>query len=58
MTEEGEDAVAALSAPETLTEEEQEELRRELAKVRAGVVRGPRAWPCGSAEHRMGKGSR
>lgn len=34
MAEEGEDAVAMLSAPETLTEEEQEELRRELTKVR------------------------
>ncbi|XP_034372016.1 tumor protein D52 isoform X3 [Arvicanthis niloticus] len=33
VAEEGEDAVAMLSAPETLTEEEQEELRRELAKV-------------------------
>lgn len=34
VAEEGEDAVAMLSAPETLTEEEQEELRRELTKVR------------------------
>ncbi|XP_032754532.1 tumor protein D52 isoform X1 [Rattus rattus] len=33
VAEEGEDAVAMLSAPETLTEEEQEELRRELTKV-------------------------
>lgn len=33
MAEEGEDAAAMLSAPETLTEEEQEELRRELTKV-------------------------
>lgn len=34
MAEEGEDAVNMLSAPENLSEEEQEELRRELAKVR------------------------
>ncbi|XP_051014288.1 tumor protein D52 isoform X2 [Acomys russatus] len=33
VAEEGEDAVAMLSAPETLSEEEQDELRRELAKV-------------------------
>ncbi|XP_029331318.1 tumor protein D52 isoform X3 [Mus caroli] len=33
VAEEGEDAVTMLSAPETLTEEEQEELRRELTKV-------------------------
>lgn len=33
MAKEGEDAVAMLSVPETLTEEEQEELRRELTKV-------------------------
>lgn len=60
MAEEGEDAVAMLSAPETLTEEEQEELRRELTKVR-DVVCGPCALPCGFAEHlviAMVKGSR
>ncbi|XP_052573214.1 tumor protein D52 [Peromyscus californicus insignis] len=34
VAEEGEDAVTMLSAPENLSEEEQEELRRELAKVR------------------------
>ncbi|XP_006530131.1 tumor protein D52 isoform X8 [Mus musculus] len=33
VAEEGEDAVTMLSAPEALTEEEQEELRRELTKV-------------------------
>nr|XP_048275945.1 tumor protein D52 isoform X2 [Myodes glareolus] len=33
VAEEGEDAVAMLSAPENLSEEEQDELRRELAKV-------------------------
>ncbi|XP_059109937.1 tumor protein D52 isoform X2 [Peromyscus eremicus] len=33
VAEEGEDAVTMLSAPENLSEEEQEELRRELAKV-------------------------
>ncbi|XP_017651844.1 tumor protein D52 isoform X3 [Nannospalax galili] len=33
VPEEGEDAVATLSAAETLTEEEQDELRRELTKV-------------------------
>ncbi|XP_006977944.1 tumor protein D52 isoform X2 [Peromyscus maniculatus bairdii] len=33
VAEEGEDAVNMLSAPENLSEEEQEELRRELAKV-------------------------
>lgn len=33
MPEAGEDAVAAIGATETLSEEEQEELRRELAKV-------------------------
>ncbi|XP_031232185.1 tumor protein D52 isoform X2 [Mastomys coucha] len=33
VAEEGEDAVATLGAPEMLTEEEQEELRRELTKV-------------------------
>ncbi|KAM5137256.1 tumor protein D52 isoform 3-T3 [Callospermophilus lateralis] len=33
VPEEGEDAAATLSATETLSEEEQEELRRELAKV-------------------------
>lgn len=60
MAEEGEDAVAMLSAPETLTEEEQEELRRELAKVR-DIVCGPCALPCGFAEHlgiAMVKGSK
>ena len=40
MAEEGEDAVAMLSAPENLSEEEQDELRRELAKVRA-ILSGP-----------------
>jgi hypothetical protein len=40
VAEEGEDAVTMLSAPEALTEEEQEELRRELTKVR-DVVCGP-----------------
>lgn len=40
VAEEGEDAVSMLSAPETLTEEEQDELRRELTKVR-DVVCGP-----------------
>lgn len=43
MAEEGEDAAAMLSAPETLSEEEQDELRRELAKVRAILC----ALPCG-----------
>ncbi|XP_073924854.1 tumor protein D52 isoform X7 [Castor canadensis] len=33
VPEEGEDAAATLSATETLSEEEQDELRRELAKV-------------------------
>uniref|UniRef100_A0A5F8GVQ7 Tumor protein D52 n=1 Tax=Monodelphis domestica TaxID=13616 RepID=A0A5F8GVQ7_MONDO len=33
VPEEGEDAVATISATETLSEEEQEELRKELAKV-------------------------
>ncbi|XP_011374561.1 tumor protein D52 isoform X10 [Pteropus vampyrus] len=33
VPEAGEDVAAAISAPETLSEEEQEELRRELAKV-------------------------
>ncbi|XP_014640473.1 PREDICTED: tumor protein D52 isoform X4 [Ceratotherium simum simum] len=33
VPEEGEDVAAAIGAPETLSEEEQEELRRELAKV-------------------------
>nr|KAF6405828.1 tumor protein D52 [Rousettus aegyptiacus] len=33
VPEAGEDAVAAIGATETLSEEEQEELRRELAKV-------------------------
>ncbi|XP_006168986.1 tumor protein D52 isoform X4 [Tupaia chinensis] len=33
VPEEGEDAAATMGATETLTEEEQEELRRELAKV-------------------------
>lgn len=40
MAEEAEDAVAMLSAPENLSEEEQDELRRELAKVRA-ILSGP-----------------
>ena len=57
MAEEGEDAVTMLSAPEALTEEEQEELRRELTKVR-DVVCGPCALPCEFAEHLMVKGSR
>jgi hypothetical protein len=34
VPEEGEDAAATLSATETLSEEEQDELRRELAKVK------------------------
>ncbi|XP_051841798.1 tumor protein D52-like [Antechinus flavipes] len=33
VSEEGDDAVATISATETLSEEEQEELRKELAKV-------------------------
>lgn len=44
MAEEGEDAVAMLSAPENLSEEEQDELRRELAKVRA-ILPGPVSSP-------------
>lgn len=54
MAEEGEDAVATLGAPEMLTEEEQEELRRELTKVRDRVC-GPRTLPCGFAEAPYGK---
>lgn len=34
VPEEGEDVAATISATETLSEEEQEELRRELAKVK------------------------
>lgn len=34
VPEEGEDVAAAIGATETLSEEEQEELRRELAKVK------------------------
>lgn len=34
VPEEGEDVIATIRAAETLSEEEQEELRRELAKVK------------------------
>lgn len=34
VPEEGEDVAATISATETLSEEEQEELRKELAKVK------------------------
>lgn len=40
VPEEGEDAAATLSTTETLSEEEQDELRRELAKVKAYSSRG------------------
>lgn len=39
MPEAGEDAVATISVTETLSEEEQEELRSELAKVRECALR-------------------